>query len=203
MNSTQVNIQTWRQSNGHSYAKVKLTFPNAGYRVQDQNWGIPPSGVLPLVGNQLTADALVEIFNGASIQQLVTTVQIYDLGTLADGGYTFNFKTSGQTALAVNFTVTSAPPANPIDNQREFVRWQYKDFLGREPDHCGLGLLDRQHHEMSGCCSSSSGTINRSVSGQAKRNYLWRILPLARVPVHGLLRLPCLQGSFRQSAILV
>ena len=80
----------------------------------------------------------MEIFNGASIQQLVTIVQIYDLGELPAGGYTFNFKTSGQLAKAVNFTVSSgAPPANPIDNQREFVRWQYKDFLGREPDQAG------------------------------------------------------------------
>jgi hypothetical protein len=31
----------------------------------------------------------------------------------------------------------ATPPANPIDNAMEFVRWQYKDFLRREPDAPG------------------------------------------------------------------
>ncbi|MGI9068850.1 MAG: DUF4214 domain-containing protein, partial [Pyrinomonadaceae bacterium] len=36
------------------------------------------------------------------------------------------------------FTVSSvAPPPNPIDDQRQFVRQQYLDFLNREPDGPG------------------------------------------------------------------
>jgi hypothetical protein len=35
----------------------------------------------------------------------------------------------------LNFTVSAtAPPPNIIDGAREFVRWQYRDFLRREPD---------------------------------------------------------------------
>jgi hypothetical protein len=38
----------------------------------------------------------------------------------------------------LNFSVNAGPPpANPIDTAREFVRWQYKDFLNREPDGPG------------------------------------------------------------------
>ena len=31
----------------------------------------------------------------------------------------------------------TAPPPNPIDDQRQFVRQQYLDFLNREPDGPG------------------------------------------------------------------
>jgi len=42
------------------------------------------------------------------------------------------------TAKVHNFTISATPPpANPIDQAREFVRWQYKDFLRREPDGPG------------------------------------------------------------------
>jgi hypothetical protein len=38
----------------------------------------------------------------------------------------------------LNFTVSSTPPPpNLIDDARQFVRWQYKDFLRREPDDPG------------------------------------------------------------------
>jgi hypothetical protein len=38
----------------------------------------------------------------------------------------------------LNFSVSATPPPpNPIDDAREFVRWQYKDFLRREPDGPG------------------------------------------------------------------
>ncbi|HZI87246.1 MAG TPA: DUF4214 domain-containing protein, partial [Pyrinomonadaceae bacterium] len=48
---------------------------------------------------------------------------------------------SGTIVKVSNFAVTLQPsPANPIDaitGAREFVRWQYKDFLRREPDGPG------------------------------------------------------------------
>ena len=154
LSPAQVNVQTWRQSDGNSYAKVKLTFPDAGYRVQDQNWG-----AVVRSGSQISVDALVEKFDGVSIQSITTTVNIYNLGPLPDGVYTFNFKTSGITAGSINFTVSStAPPQNPIDNQREFVRWQYKDFLGREPDTAGWDFWTENITKCLDASSSSCGT---------------------------------------------
>ena len=68
----------------------------------------------------------------------MTSVQIFDLGALPDGSYDFVFKNGGAELEVHHFNVTNAAPAaNPIDTQREFVRWQYKDFLGREPDAPG------------------------------------------------------------------
>jgi hypothetical protein len=53
----------------------------------------------------------------------------------------------------LNFTVTgTAPPANPIDDAHEFVRWQYKDFLRREPDLPGWAHWEAEITQ----CSNSS-----------------------------------------------
>ncbi len=123
-------LKAWT-SGGRTYIYVKPQYPNAGYRIL--NWGQPSR-----VGNDFTVDANAEKFSGASIQSVVTTAQIYDLGPLANGTYNFNFKTSGTLAKALQFTVSSAvPPANPIDDARTFVKWQYRDFLNREPDQAG------------------------------------------------------------------
>jgi hypothetical protein len=130
LTSSQVEIKTWIQQ-GRTQAYLKLSFPNAGYRVN--NWGTANR-----VGNDFTADAAVEKFTGSSVQAVTTTAQIYDLGPLANGTYNFNFKTSGTLAKTLQFTISSTvPPANPIDDQRQFVRQQYLDFLNREPDTAG------------------------------------------------------------------
>jgi hypothetical protein len=126
----QTEIKTWTYQ-GRTYAYVKLLFPNAGYRVA--NWGSAGRSL-----NDFTADAAVERFTGASVQSVTTTAQIYDLGPLADGAYNFNFKTSGTLAKTLQFTISSTvPPPNPIDNAREFVKQQYRDFLNREADQAG------------------------------------------------------------------
>ena len=130
LNANQVELKNWT-IDGRTSIYVKLSFPDAGYRVS--NWGTPVQA-----GSNFTVDALVEKFNGPSAQVLTNTAQIYDLGNIAAGNYTFTFKNSGTTVDTLNFTVSfTAPPANPIDDPREFVRWQYKDFLGREPDGPG------------------------------------------------------------------
>ena len=127
LTAPQVDLKSWTIS-GRTSVYAKLTFPDAGYRVA--NWGIPTQA-----GNAFTDDATVEKFNGVSAQAISSTAQIWDLGLLAAGNYTFTFKTSGTTVKTLNFTVSAtAPPPNPIDDPREFVRWQYKDFLRREPD---------------------------------------------------------------------
>jgi plastocyanin len=113
---------------GRTSVYVRPKFPDAGYRIV--SWGMPTQ-----TGNDFNVDASVEKFTGPSIQAVVTTAQIYDLGPLANGVYNFNFKTSGTLAKSLQFTVSSTtPPPNPIDDQRQFVRQQYLDFLNREPD---------------------------------------------------------------------
>jgi glucose/arabinose dehydrogenase len=126
----QTEIKTWIYQ-GRTYAYLKLLFPNAGYRVI--NWGQATRAA-----NDFTADAAVEKFTGASVQAVSTTAQIYDLGPLANGTYNFNFKTSGTLAKTLQFTVSSTvPPPNPIDDARQFVKQQYRDFLNREADPAG------------------------------------------------------------------
>src|SRR5688500_13193147 len=126
----QVEIKTWIFQ-GRTYAYLKLSFPNAGYRVV--NWGQATR-----TGNDFTADASVEKFTGQSVQAITTTAQIYDLGPLDPGNYNFIFSNSGTLVKTQAFVVAAPPfPPNPIDNQREFVKQQYRDFLNREPDQAG------------------------------------------------------------------
>jgi hypothetical protein len=87
-------------------------------------------------GAVYTADASVERFTGPSIQSVVTTAQIYDLGVLLPNSYKFSFKNSGMEVTSLDFSVGGLM-ANMIDEARKFVYWQYKDFLSREPDDLG------------------------------------------------------------------
>ena len=139
----QVDLKSWKLD-GHTFVYAKLTFPDAGFRVT--NWGNPARS-----GNAFTADATVERFNGQSPQALSNNAQIWDLGVIDPGNYTFTFRNSGTTVKTLNFTVSAtAPPPNPIDGAREFVRWQYKDFLRREPDGPGW---DHWESEITQCAN--------------------------------------------------
>jgi len=130
LTADQVTINTWRLE-GRTYVYVKLTFPNAGYRVAD--WGTP----LQSEAN-FTADASVQRFTGSSVQAETTTAQIYDLGPVPEGTYNINFNTSGTLAKTLQLIISSAaPPPNPIDTARDFVKQQYRDFLNREADQAG------------------------------------------------------------------
>jgi subtilisin family serine protease len=128
--SPQLEMKSWTFE-GRTSVYTKLNFPDAGFRVAD--WGAAVRS-----GNDFSANAILEHFNGVTPLANSSTAQIYDLGTLAPGNYTFTFKNSGTNVQTLNFTVSATtPPANPIDAAREFVRWQYKDFLRREPDGPG------------------------------------------------------------------
>ena len=130
VSATQVEIKNWT-IDGRTSVYVKLNFPDAGFRVTD--WGNPSQS-----GSAFTVNTALEHSNGANVQAISNTAQIWDLGLLPPGNYSFTFRTSGTTAKVHNFTVSaSPPPPNPIDGAREFVRWQYKDFLRREPDGPG------------------------------------------------------------------
>ena len=56
------------------------------------NWGTPVRA-----GNIFSNDATVERFNGSSVAAISSTAQIWDLGALDPGDYTFTFKNSGTT----------------------------------------------------------------------------------------------------------
>jgi hypothetical protein len=130
LTTDQSALKTWTFQ-GTTYAYLRVSFPNAGYRVA--NWG-----QVTKAGNDFTADAAVEKFTGASVQAVTTTAQIYDLGPLADGTYNFNFKTSGTLTKTLQFAISSTvPPPNSIDDARQFVKQQYRDFLNREADQAG------------------------------------------------------------------
>ncbi len=118
-------------TDGKTSVKVTLTFPTAGFRVVD--WG-----QVVRSGSDFSVDAKVEMWTEVSAQVITTATHIYDLGAIAPGGYTFTFKSWGAAVKTLSFTApASTGSTNLIDNQREFVRWQYKDFLGREPDQAG------------------------------------------------------------------
>ena len=130
LSANQVELKSWKVD-GRTFVYAKLTFPDAGFRVT--NWGVPTRS-----GNAFSVDALVERFSGPSAQVISSTAQIWDLGAIAAGDYTFAFKNSGTTVKTLNFTVSDTPPApNPIDDAHTFVFWQYKDFLRRDPDGPG------------------------------------------------------------------
>ena len=127
---SQVEINAWTFQ-GTTYAYLKLSFPKDGYRVVD--WG-----QVVKVGNNFSADASVEKWTGISVLAVSTTAQIYDLGILSPGSYNFAFKNSGTVVKTLSFTIDGPPfPPNPIDDSRQFVKQQYRDFLNREADQAG------------------------------------------------------------------
>ncbi|HVQ36008.1 MAG TPA: DUF4214 domain-containing protein, partial [Pyrinomonadaceae bacterium] len=128
--TNEAEIKTWT-TGGRTYAYLKLLYPNAGYRVTDFGQAVQS-------GNDFTANATVEKYNGPSVQAVTSTAGIYDLGTLAPGSYNFTWKNTGTTVKTQAFTVAAPPfPANTIDDARQFVKQQYRDFLNREADPAG------------------------------------------------------------------
>ena len=152
LNANQVELKSWT-IDGRTSVYVKLTFPDTGFRVA--NWGTPAQS-----GNTFTVDAIVERWTGVSAQVITNTAQIYDLGNIPLGTYTFNWRNSGTPVKSLNFTVSAPPPpANPIDEAREFVRWQYKDFLRREPDGPGW---DHWTGEITMCSNPANRFVNET-----------------------------------------
>jgi hypothetical protein len=142
----------WTQGNT-SYAFVKLTFPDDGYRVAD--WGQVFSG--------FGANALIER-NAATVSVPITTAHIYNLGTLANGNYSFTFTSNRSAPQTAQLTVAGQSVANPIDDARTFARQHYEDFLSRTPDEPGLNFWTNEIT----VCGSDAACVDRkrvSVSG--------------------------------------
>ena len=159
----QVDLKSWK-INGETFVYAKLTFPDAGYRVS--NWGTPTRA-----GNAFSDDALVEHFNGVSAQVITSTAQIWDLGALAVGDYTFAFKNSGTTVKTLSFTVSNTPPAaNPIDDARTFVFWQYKDFLRRDPDAPGWDHWTAEITQCSDAANRNPGETEAQCVARKREN---------------------------------
>jgi hypothetical protein len=123
---------------GRTFAKVKLTFNDGGYRVVD--WGQAVRS-----GSDFSADIKAERWTGISIQVITFAERVYDLGTLAPGTYTFTLTSRGTPVKSRQFVVGSASAAasNPADDASVFVWQHYQDFLGRDPDAQGFQFWTR------------------------------------------------------------
>jgi hypothetical protein len=87
-------LKVWTSA-GNTYAKVRLTFPTGGWRV---DWG-----QVTRAGNTFTADAKVERWTGASTQAITYKENTYNLGALPSGTYTFTFKSYGVAIKSQQF----------------------------------------------------------------------------------------------------
>jgi hypothetical protein len=120
-------------TNGRTYIYASPKFPDAGYRLL--NWG-----QFIWDGQQFSTVIVAQRHVGTAIQAVTTTAQIYDLGYLGPGTYKFVMKNADDWSVVKTLTFTMSfnlPAPNPIDDQRQFVRQQYLDFLNREPDAPG------------------------------------------------------------------
>jgi len=123
-------VKAWTVG-GRTYVYVMARFPDAGFRMS--RWAQAYRN-----GSDIIVDAEAEWYTGVSTQAMQTTAHIYDLGPLAPGNYNFLFMSWSAVVKNLAITVSADPPApNPIDDQRQFVRQQYLDFLHREPDGPG------------------------------------------------------------------
>ena len=101
--ATDIAIST---SDGNTFAEVRLTCPNSGYRVAA--WG-----ALARSDNEFSADAKVERWTGVSAQMITTITHVYALGALSPGTYSFAVKAYGSVVKTQQFTIGVAAPAVP------------------------------------------------------------------------------------------
>jgi Domain of unknown function (DUF4214) len=121
---------------GRTFADVKITFNNGGFRVTD--WGQPAR-----VGGDFSVDLKAERWTGPSVQMITIVEHVYDLGTLAPGAYSFTVNSRATFVTSRQFLVGSSATSNPADDASVFVWQHYEDFLGRDPDAQGFGFWTR------------------------------------------------------------
>jgi hypothetical protein len=139
---------------GRTFAKVKLTFSDGGYRVTD--WGQPVR-----LGGDFSVDLKAERWTGGSIQVITVVEHVYDLGSLAPGTYSFAVGSRGTFIKSEQFVVGSASTAtpSPADDPSVFVWQHYRDFLGRDPDVQGFGFWT--WNVTSGCLATDAACLER------------------------------------------
>ena len=119
---------------GNSGVNARWVFASGGYRVTQ-----PP--VISRSGQTISLDAFVEEFTGVHTLSIVPFEKNFDIGPLAPGTYTLEFKSWGTTLNVVEFTVKETPAAaQPIDDGCFFVAQHYRDFLSRESDGAGFAF---------------------------------------------------------------
>ena len=120
--------------NSNSGVNARWTFPSGGFRVTQ-----PP--VISRSGQTISVDARVEESTGAHTLAIVFVEKNFDLGPLAPGTYTLEFKSWGTTVKTLEFTFKETPvAAQPIDDGCFFVGQHYRDFLSRESDGAGFAF---------------------------------------------------------------
>jgi hypothetical protein len=113
------DIRIWTSA-GNTFADVRLTFPNTGYRVAD--WGEVARN-----DSSFSVDARVERWTGLSGQAITTLEHTYALGVLAPGAYSFTFKSYGAVIKSQQFDPSTAgerwEPASPTAIHVGFSVW--------------------------------------------------------------------------------
>jgi hypothetical protein len=131
-----VGFAVWT-AGGVTFTSVSIAFPDDGYRVIE--WKEPVRS-----GNDFVSRVKLERWTGrASALAHTGERRVFSLGTLPPNEtFTVSVEFSdGARKTSVAFTPagTSRPASmNPLDDAAFFVRQQYVDFLGREPDAEGL-----------------------------------------------------------------
>ena len=120
--------------NSNSGVNARWIFADGGFRVTQ-----PP--VISRNGQTISVDARVEETTGVRTLSIVFVERNFDLGPLAPGTYTLEFKSWGTILKVVEFTFKETPvAAHPIDDGCFFVAQHYRDFLSRELDGAGFAF---------------------------------------------------------------
>lgn len=104
----ETEIHVWT-SGSKTFARVKFTFSACGTRIID--WGEVERN-----GNNLSVDIKMERWTGIVCVAITTAENIYDLGTLAPGTYTFTVKSRGKTIESAQFD-----PAQVVERWEPFI----------------------------------------------------------------------------------
>ena len=88
-------VRVWA-SEGQTHARVVLTFPTGGYRVNSV-------GPVTRQGNNVSVDYVIDRWTGPVTQALVVREDFFDLGALGPGTYTFTVKSRGANVKSVTF----------------------------------------------------------------------------------------------------
>ena len=157
----------------HAAGTLLRNFPfsqTAGF--QAANFGSVPTAEPATISGQVTtidgaplAGVTIILTGSKSLRSIIDSSGLYSFGDVEVGGlyvatpsranYSFNpanraFSLFGNKTDAIFTATPLAITANPLDTDLFFVRQQYLDFLGREPDQAGLEYWTTQLENCSG-----------------------------------------------------
>jgi Tol biopolymer transport system component len=119
---------------------------------------LPVSGTLVFNDGETSKTFTVSIIDNAFIQPDRTV----NLSLSSPNNATLGSPANAVLTIIDNDTTSNAP--NPIDNAQFFVRQQYLDFLGREPDTAGLQFWTNQ---ITACGTDATCIANKRVDVSA------------------------------------